>query len=161
MNTDNKLKTLVRLCLVTGTLDAIAALLISYKVSPAVIFKFIASGLFGKAAFSGGAVMVFWGLLFHYCIASVFSILLFLLYPAFIKVIRNKFMVAVVFGLVIWAVMNLAVLPLTNIPKRTGAIKPLPLIEGILALMIAIGIPVAVTAERYYRKLLLRKTLDV
>ena len=158
---DNKSSVLLRLCLLTGTLDALAALFISYKVSPVVIFQFIASGWFGKAAFSGGTTMVLWGILFHYIIASAFSIALFLLYPAFIKVIRSKFVVAVLFGLIIWVIMNLAILPLTNIPKRAGGIKPLSLIEGVAALVIAIGIPVAIIAERYYRKQFLKKTIDL
>lgn len=160
INTDNKIKTLVSLCLLTGTLDAMAALLIGYKVSPAVIFQFIASGVFGEAAFSGGTIMVLWGIIFHYLIASAFSIALFLLYPVFIHVLKNKYLTGVVFGLIIWAVMNMAVLPLTHIPKRAGGIKPLSLIKGIAALIFAIGIPVAVIAERYYRKRLLNKTLD-
>ncbi|MFB9841517.1 hypothetical protein [Mucilaginibacter ginsenosidivorans] len=161
INTENKVKTLVSLCLLTGTLDAMAALLIGYKVSPAVIFQFIASGWFGKAAFAGGTAMVLWGILFHYLIASAFSIVFFILYPGFIQVLKNKYLTGVVFGLMTWAIMNLAVLPLTNIPKRAGGVKPLSLIEGIVALIIAIGIPVAVITERYYRKRLLRKTLDV
>jgi hypothetical protein len=152
---------LLRLCLLTGTLDAIAALLISYKVSPVVIFQFIASGWFGKAAFSGGTAMVLWGILFHYIIASAFSIVLFLLYPAFIKIIKNKFVAAILFGLIIWAIMNLAVLPLTHIPKRTGGIKPTSLIEGIAALIVAIGIPVAIIADKYYRKQFLQKTFEL
>ena len=61
-----KTQTIVLLCLLTGTLDAIAALLIGYKVSPQIIFQYIASGWFGpRAAFAGGTSMVLWGILFH------------------------------------------------------------------------------------------------
>ena len=59
--------------IVTGTLDAILALLINFKVPAAIIFKFIASGLFGAAAFSMGNSAVLYGILIHYCIAFVWA----------------------------------------------------------------------------------------
>ena len=148
----NKASTLLRLCLLAGTLDGIAALLISYKISPAIIFQFIASGWFGKAAFTGGAAMVICGIVFHYLIASFWSILFFHLYPGFKRIVMNKYVVAVVFGLIIWLVMNLAVLPLTNIPKHPGPINILNLAEGIAALILCLGVPIAMTADRYYGK---------
>jgi len=158
---DNKTLTIIGLCFLTGTLDAIAALLISYKISPVIIFQYIASGWFGQAAFKGGTTMVIWGILFHYLIASVYSIIFFNLYPAFIKVLKNKYLAGLLFGLLIWLVMNFAVLPLTNIPKRPAHPNLLSMTEGIAALIICLGIPIAVTAEKYYRKQFLKKTLDV
>jgi hypothetical protein len=148
----NKASTLLRLCLLAGTLDGIAALLISYKISPAIIFQFIASGWFGKAAFTGGTAMVICGIAFHYLIASFWSTLLFHLYPGFKRIVMNKYVIAVLFGLIIWLVMNLAVLPLTNIPKHAGPINILNLAEGIAALILCLGMPIAMTADRYYRK---------
>jgi len=147
----NKAATLLRLCLLAGTLDGIAALLMSYKVSPATVFQYIASGWFGKAAFTGGAAMVVYGIVFHYLIASCWSILLFVLYPGFKRIVINKYMVAVIFGLVIWLVMNLAVLPLTNVPKQTGGhVNILLILEGMGVLTICLGIPIALAADRYY-----------
>src|ERR1700712_4293854 len=37
-----------------GVFDADGALIWGYKTSPVVIFQYIASGVFGKAAFTGG-----------------------------------------------------------------------------------------------------------
>ena len=48
--------------LLTGTLDAVAALAWNYKVNAGIIFEFIASAAFGKAAYSGGNTMVLWGI---------------------------------------------------------------------------------------------------
>ena len=50
--------------LLAGTLDAAAAVvhyIIATGKNPLVIFPYIASGVFGKAAFSGESIMVFWG----------------------------------------------------------------------------------------------------
>ena len=85
--------TILLTCLLTGTSDAIAALLISYKIPPAIIFKFIASGWFGKQAMLGGIGMVLCGLIFHYLIATIFSIVLFQLYPAVVKILKDKYLI--------------------------------------------------------------------
>ncbi|HXB93468.1 MAG TPA: hypothetical protein VNU72_14315, partial [Puia sp.] len=70
--------------LIAGTLDASAAI-ISYYLhgghQPARIFRFIASGVFGKQATSGGTDMVVYGVLFHYFIAFCFTAVFFILYP--------------------------------------------------------------------------------
>ena len=43
---------------VTGTLDALCATLTNLKIGGAVVFKYVASGYFGKAAMAGGSDMV-------------------------------------------------------------------------------------------------------
>jgi hypothetical protein len=151
----NKASALLRLCLIAGTLDAIAALLMSYKLSPATIFQYIASGWFGKAAFTGGAAMVVCGIVFHYLIASFWSIALFHLYPGFKRIVINKYIVAIIFGLIIWLVMNLGVLPLTDVPKHAGGhVNILLILEGIGILTICLGIPIVLIADRYYSKVI-------
>jgi hypothetical protein len=147
----NKFITILITCLLTGTLDAIAALLISYKIPPVIIFKFIASGWFGKQAMSGGIGMVLWGLIFHYLIAAIFSVVLFQLYSAVIKILRDKYFTGIVYGLLIWVVMNYVVLPFTNIPHGHGHIQAIGLIKGIAALIICVGIPIALMADNFYK----------
>ncbi len=149
----SKFITILLTCLLTGTLDAIAAILLSYKIPPAIIFKFIASGWFGKPAMSGGTEMVLWGLIFHYLIAACFSVALFLLYPAVIKLLKNKYIAGLVYGLLIWGIINYGVLPLTNIPKGHGHIHVVGLIKGIAALVICVGTPIALMADSYYKKI--------
>jgi hypothetical protein len=147
----SKFITILLVCLLTGTLDAIAALLISYKVPPVIIFKFIASGWFGKQAMSGGIGMVLWGLVFHYLIATIFSVILFQLYPVVIKILRDKYFTGIIYGLLIWVVMNYLVLPFTNIPHGHGHIQAIGLIKGIAALIICVGIPIALMADNFYK----------
>jgi hypothetical protein len=90
------LRTISWLGFLTGTLDAIAAIVLSPGTSPAIIFKFIASGYFGKSAFNGGAEMVVAGVIFHYLIAYLFTVFFYLLYPLSYSIIKNKYVVAVI-----------------------------------------------------------------
>jgi hypothetical protein len=148
----SKSMTILLTCLLTGTLDAIAAILISHRIPPAVIFRFIASGWFGRQALSGGTGMVLWGLIFHYIIAAIFSVTLFLVYPGMARIFKNKYLTGLVCGMLIWLIMNFMVLPLTNIPKSHAHFNAAGLITGVGALIICVGIPIALIADNFYRK---------
>ena len=67
--------------LLAGTLDILAAIIILAKGNAIGTFKFIASGAFGEAAFSGGTDMVAYGVIFHYLFATGFATGYFLAYP--------------------------------------------------------------------------------
>jgi hypothetical protein len=145
-----KTSTLFLSCFIAATLDICSAFLINYHTSPLIIFRFIASGVFGKAAFSGGNGMVWWGVLFHYTIAITFSAILFILYPRIKKIIRNPYLIALSYGILVWLLMNLAVLPLSQVPKFPFSAYGVS--TGLLALIICIGLPVSLAADRYYRQ---------
>jgi len=134
--------------LLTGTLDAIAAIIDNWKIPAAFIFKYIASGVFGKAAFAGGPNMVLWGVLFHYLISFLFTTAFFLLHPMFYSWFRNKLVTAIFYGLITWVVMNVIVLPLTNIPPQHFQLIPGLTACGIL--IVCIGVPVSFIATGYY-----------
>ena len=133
--------------LLTGTLDIIAAVLWNYKIKAVIIFQFIASGFFGKAAFAGGADMVLWGIYFHYAIALVFTTAFYLLYPFFYSIFRNKYIVGAEYGLAAWMIMNLIVVPFSKIGRGPLHIATMAL--GMLILIICIGLPVALIAHRF------------
>lgn len=145
---NSTLRSILWLGLVTGTLDALAAILLNLKVAPGLIFKYIASGVFGTAVFAGAEEMVIAGILFHYLIAYLFTAAFYLLYPAFKSIIKNKFIVAIVYGGITWLIMNLAVIPLSKIgtfPSHlVGSIK------GVLALIICVALPVVLVADKKY-----------
>jgi hypothetical protein len=152
MTGQKKSTTLLLLCLIAGTLDAIAAILMGWKYPAASIFKYIASGWFGSAAFKGGTGMIVWGVAFHYLIASIYSCVFFFTYPGFKRVIGNKIAIAVVIGVLIWGVMKFVVLPLTNIPKSSDpeSISSMLISAGVLC--ITLGAPIVIIANRYYSK---------
>lgn len=138
---------------IAGTLDGLAAMLLNYKLNPALIFKFIASGAFGPAAFAGGAEMIVAGVLFHYIIAFAFCAAFYLAYPFFLNGLRNKYAVAFIYGIAAWIVMNLGVVPHSKITMKPGYHIPVStILTGMATLIICIGLPVVLIADRQNKK---------
>ena len=134
--------------LFTGTLDALLAILINNKVPAPIVFKFIASAVFGNAAFAPGNEMVYYGLLFHYFIAFTWTILFFVFYKKLINSIKFRFILMLVIGIIIWVVINLLVLPLSQVYSQP--FNALGLIKNLAALILAFGLPITVLADKYY-----------
>jgi hypothetical protein len=139
--------------IIAGIADGLAAIInfyISTGRGPAIIFKFIASAVFGTSAFSGGSAMIVWGVLFHLMIAMIFTALFFLLYPRVSLLRGNKFLVAIGYGLFVWAVMNLLVVPASAAPVQPLQLKN-SIIQAII-LICCIGLPASLLANKYYRR---------
>lgn len=149
------IKAVLLTTLIAGTLDIIAAhvhFTINAGTFPAKMFYGIASGAVGrKAAFSGGAEMFVLGFFIHYFISFSFTLLFFLVYPAFSKISPNKYLNGAVYGIFVWLVMNFLVLPLTRLPQGPFVFD-LNKAIGLLVLMVVFGLPVSIMADRYYRK---------
>ena len=141
-------RTIILTGLLAGTLDAIAAIVVS-QASPAAVFKFIASGAFGAGkAFSGGDIMIVWGVLFHYFIALSWTGLFFFMYPALPWIRKNKYITGLLYGIFVWIMMNRVVIPLSEIPQRPFNLKGA--LTGMSILMVAIGLPISILTHRYY-----------
>jgi hypothetical protein len=138
--------------LLAGTLDAIAAI-INYTINggklPSKIFQYIASGAVGPQAFTGGAGMVILGIIFHYTIAFSFTLFFFLIFPGLRILSKNLFITGLVYGIFVWLIMNLFVVPMSNVSQPPFHIKQA--IIGMLILMFAIGLPISFMIGRYYR----------
>jgi uncharacterized membrane protein YagU involved in acid resistance len=139
--------------IVTGTLDIVAAFASAYwqnQTSPAAVLRFVASGIFGTDAFSGGLLMAFTGLALHFTIAFGWSVIYFQLYKLLPSLGRRVVVAGIGYGLLVWLIMNQVVLPMSNTPKfpfdLTGAIR------GAIILILMIGLPNAVLAHRFYIK---------
>lgn len=147
------IKGILKIGLLVGTLDIIAACFQSYimaNVMPSTILKYIASGVFGKSAYSGGFGMLICGLLFHFVIAFACTASYFLLYPkiAFLK--KYWLVNSVLIALVAWAVTNLLIMPISKIPNH-----PLYFAKSLIAIIIlifSIGLPISYFTKNYYAK---------
>ena len=139
--------------LVAGTLDGAAASLQSLIAggNPVRVFQYIASGVFGQEAFSGGILMALAGGVFHYFIAFCWTILFFLLYPKIRLLSKNIHLTAAAYGVVIWIVMNFVVLPLSGVTQ--GAFNLQRAAIGAAILVVCVGWPVALMAKGHYSKL--------
>jgi hypothetical protein len=142
--------TILGLGLLTGTLDGLAAIAMNYKIGATRIFKFIASGAFGKSSSASGTEMILWGVFFHYFIAFSFSAMLFLLYPVFISVLKNKYFCAIAFALITYIMTNLVIVPLSKIGWRPMDLSFFFMNLGIL--IFTIGLPIALIAHGFYAR---------
>lgn len=137
--------------LLVGTLDLGAAFLLAYVRSgtgPEIVCRYIASGILGESAFSTTTKAVVYGVLLHYLIAFLFTAFMFVKYPYTTKVFSNKWVIGIIYGFFIWAVMNFLVLPFSNIPARSSTF--LNHLVSLSVLIVCIGIPLSLIANRYY-----------
>ncbi len=144
-------KTIALTGFLAGTLDGAAAVLqyvISGGQDPKSVFMYIASGVFGREAFSGGAAMAWWGIFFHYGIALSWTALFFFVYPRFTLLSRNRFISGLAYGVFVWLAMNLMVLPLSNVPPLRFDIARAFL--GTVILMFCVGLPISLITSKYY-----------
>jgi len=150
----NAIRTILFAGLIAGFLDGAAAV-INYLIStngknPVRIFNFIASGVFGKKAFTGGWAMAGWGLLLHFIIACLFAAFFYFLYPRIKFLSKNIIITGIVYGIFVWLVMNLAVVPLSSTPPLPFTISKA--ITAVLILIFCVGIPIALVVHKSYPK---------
>jgi len=139
--------------LTAGSLDILAACVQYYLktgMNPEGVLKYVASGFFGSAAFSGDATMVVWGLVFHYINAFCFTLFFFMIYPRLKFLSYNKGITAIIYGLFAWCVMNLIVVPLSNTPKSAFHLSNALIAATILIFMI--GLPITWIIGNYYSR---------
>jgi hypothetical protein len=138
--------------LVVGTLDILCACtqtLINGR-NPVGMLKFIASGIFGPEVLTGPDIYAAYGLFFHFCIAMLWTIIFFFLYPRIPLMRKNNIMTGIVYGIFVQIMMSQVVLQLANTPPLPFRLKGQLIAAGIL--IAAIGIPLAFFADRYFNK---------
>lgn len=130
---------------VAGTLDIFCAVvvyaLILGKTTSIKILQSIAAGMVGKEAYEGGLLMAGYGLFLHFFITLLFAIFYFflILFIPFLK--RQRTICGIIFGIFIWMVMNLIVLP-TVFPGITPG-DAHAILTGMAIVIVAVGIPIA------------------
>lgn len=157
--------------LIAGTLDASAACIqyyinthntvnegVSVMAICAKIFRYVASGAIGPEAKTKDLyTMAAWGLLFHYLIAMSFTLFFFLCFRPIRSLLKNKIVAGILYGVFVWCVMNLLVVPLAfktdfgvQYQRYLDNLKNSLIAMGIL--IVAIGLPISLLADRYYSK---------
>lgn len=139
--------------LLAGSLDALAATInfLIHGTGPGKLWRAVASGALGPSARSGGVGIALLGLLFHYIIAFSWTTLYLLIYPKIPLLQKNILLSALLWSIVVWLVMNLAVVPLSRI-GRFPTWAPWKLLLDLLILCVVIGLPAAWMAKRYYSR---------
>jgi hypothetical protein len=134
--------------LTVGTLDILDAFLFFYSyrgVSPIRILQSIASGLLGRASFQGGIPTAALGLLLHFFIAFMVVLTYWLASRRMPSLVRRPLLYGPLYGLVVYAVMNLVVLPLSA--AKSGVPSTPVLINGLFIHALGVGLPSALFAR--------------
>lgn len=148
-------KRLLITVLIAGTLDILSAYVNVFIKTGHIsrkMFQYIAGGLLGlKNSLNGGVPVILLGVFFHYFITFLFTFIFFVLYRKNRFFGINKFVAALLYGIFIWTVMNLIVLPLSALPR--GTITPGKAILDASILAVTIGLPASLSASAFYRKI--------
>jgi len=140
--------------LIAGVLDLLAAYIHQYIKTGQFADKmlhYIAGGALGlEKSMQGGVGTQLLGLFFHFFIAFAFTLLFFLIYPRIKLQAFNPYIVGFLYGPIIGATMTFVVLPLSNLPSRKEFVL-LNALTGWAILGVAVGLPVAISAARYYK----------
>lgn len=140
--------------LVAGALDITDAL-VFYGLRgarPIVILQSIASGLLGRAAFKGGVATAILGGLLHFFIAFTASAVFYAAARTFDFLRRHAVIWGLLYGGAVYLVMNWIVVPLSAVPKPRPAIAPIPFINGVLAVVLLVGLPISLIVNRGLRR---------
>ena len=134
-------RTVVTAGAISGSLDISAAFIRAglSGISPARVLRFIASGLLGPQAFTGGAAAAACGALAHFTIAFTASLVFYLASRRLSFLADRPIISGALYGIAVWAVMNMVVVPLSAVPHRGQSAEDV--IIGAVILIFCIGLP--------------------
>lgn len=148
----SKTATIVKAGLIAGTLDILSAFFYYYiktQKNPVNILKYITTQVFGKTFFTNESAKAAMGLLIHYVIAFIWTIIFFIIYPHIKFFFKSRILTGLVYGIIIWVIMNLVIVPLGTLPKAPFNLSSA--IINMLILIIAVGTPISIIVSKYYR----------
>ncbi len=142
--------TILWIGLVAGTLDITENIVFNAfrGITPWRIFQYIASGLLGRHSFQMGWTSVGLGIAIHYAIALGWTGIFYIAATKFVALARRPILSGLVYGVIVYLVMNFLVLPMTAVPPRPTAMTLVNRVNAVLALMFCIGLPIALLVRR-------------
>jgi hypothetical protein len=135
---------------IAGTLDAAAAVVLYAKPinlhSIAGIFRYIASGLFGRGpAFSGGPVYFLAGLIIHYLIALSWTALYLLIIYRIFKP-GYLWIKSILFACTVWVAMNGILLPIFGLSSAHNSAWTI--LKSFSPILLCVSFPVCLIVEK-------------
>src|SRR5580704_8341835 len=111
------LAAILRIGLIAGTLDISDNIIFNYfrGISATRIFQYIAAGLIGPQSTHLGAKSVALGVAIHYAIALTWTAIFYLASLKIAMLTRRPVICGLIYGGVVYVIMNYIVLPLTRV----------------------------------------------
>ena len=145
-------KTVLLTGLFVGVTDIMAAHIHVWIQSgnfPTRVFQYIAGGALGlETSMKGGIGIALLGVFFHFFIATAWTFFFFIIFPKLKFLQFNKYIIGMLYGFFVGACMTFLVLPLTALPGSPFVFSKA--IVGWIILGTVLGIPIAISAYRYY-----------
>lgn len=134
---------------IAGALDILFA--ISFAAyngnGPVELLQTVASGALGEAAFTGGVPAAALGLVLHFLLSYAWAGAFLLAAARMPTLVRRPLVSGVVFGIVVFLLMRLVMLPLSAFPFPVK-FRPLASTLDLLSHMLFFGVPIALAARR-------------
>jgi hypothetical protein len=116
-------------------------------VKPSELWQGVASGLLGPESFRRGNTSVALGLLFH-CLIAFVAAAVFTETSHYFPLLAIHYLISgASFGVLVFMVMNLIVIPLSAMAKRPVTLQGV--IAQVIIHIVCVGLPVAIAASRY------------
>jgi uncharacterized membrane protein YagU involved in acid resistance len=134
---------------IAGALDILFALsFAAYSgTAPIPLLQTVASGALGEAAFTGGVSAAVFGLLAHFLLSYAWAGVFLLIAARAPALVRQPLASGIVFGVAVFLLMRLVVLPLSAFPFPVR-FKPLATVLDLLSHMFLFGVPIALAARK-------------
>jgi hypothetical protein len=137
--------------LTVGALDILDAIVFwAFRgVGPQRILQAVAAGLLGRdAAVAGGWPTALLGLGLHFVIATGVVATYYLVSRGLPLLVRYPVICGLLYGIVVFYMMQLVVLPLSATSGKAGLPTGAPLINGLLIHALGVGLPAALFTAR-------------
>jgi uncharacterized membrane protein YagU involved in acid resistance len=132
-----------------GVLDAtdgVAWAAITAGQNPVQVLQWIATGVLGPSAFSGGLAAAALGVLVHFVISYGFTAAFVLAWTQIESIRKSWVASGLLWGVLVWAFMNLLVLPHSSVPQ--GAFTVGAILNGVIGHALTVGLAAAYVARR-------------
>jgi hypothetical protein len=116
-------------------------------VKPAQLWQGVASGLLGPESFRRGNPSVALGILFHCSIAFVAAAVFTEASHCFPFLAIHYLISGACFGVMVFLVMNLIVIPLSAMAKRYVTLPAV--VTQVIIHIVCVGLPISIAASRY------------
>ena len=145
--------TILWIGLVAGTLDISYNLIYNAfrHVTPAMVFRFIASGLVGVPRIEQmGAAGIALGVIVHYCIAIAWTVIFYAASRKIAMLWRRPAISGLLYGCIVFVVMNFIVVPLSNVPHLKRHFTLFTWFYVVVApLLFCIGLTISLLVRKY------------
>ena len=141
----SKLSTIFTAGIVAGILDISGAIIVYAFVlnltTPQRVLQSVAAGALGPSSYQGGWNTAMAGLGFHFLIALIFAVFFMLILPFWKRMFSNVWMSGIVYGILVWSIMNLAVLPIAT--GKAFVLNLKYFFYGIGLIIFLVGVPIS------------------